>query len=80
MGGEMAAGGAFSPLSADYQRLPPTHTNLPRRLSLDENVHAKEGGKVRTLPMVPCGSSPVPRLYLRKTMRLRRKLERRNNL
>ena len=63
-----------------YQRLPPTHTNLPRRLSLDENVHAKEVGKVRTLPMVPCGSSPVPRLYLRKTMRLRRKLERRNNL
>ena len=44
-------------------------------LSLDENVRAKEGGKettgetlpaVCTLPMVPCGSSPVARLYLAK--------------
>ena len=37
---------------------------VPRLLSLDENVRAKEGGKettpaVCTLPMVPCGSSPV---------------------
>ena len=48
---------------------------VPRRLSLDENVRAKEGGKettgetspaVCTLPMVPRGSSPVARLYLAK--------------
>ena len=42
---------------------------MPRRLSLDEDVRAKEGGKettgkgaspaVCTLPMVPCGSSQV---------------------
>ena len=38
MGGEMAVRGAFSPLSADYQWLPPTYTNLPKRLSLDENA------------------------------------------
>ena len=39
---------------------------VPRRLSFDENVRAKEGGKetaVCTPPMVPCGSSPVARLY-----------------
>ena len=41
---------------------------VPRRLSLDENVRAKEGAKettgsaVYTLPMVPCGSSPVTRV------------------
>ena len=38
---------------------------VPRRLSLYENVHAKEGGKettICTLPMVPCGSSPVTRV------------------
>ena len=29
---------------------------VPRRLSLDENVRAKEGGSVCTLPMVSCGS------------------------
>ena len=54
---------------------------VPRRLS--ENVPAKEGGKdtppaVCTLPMVPCGSSPVTRFALasamRKTKRLRRRL------
>ena len=43
---------------------------VPRRLSFDENVRAKEGGKettgVCTLPVVPCGSSPVARLYLTK--------------
>ena len=44
---------------------------VPRRLSLFENVRAKEGGKettpaVCTLPMVPCGSLPVARLYLAK--------------
>ena len=43
---------------------------VPRRLSLDENVRAKEGGKdtaaLCTLPMVPCRSSPVARLYLAK--------------
>ena len=41
---------------------------VPRRLSLDENVRAKEGGKetttVCTLLMVPCGSPPVARFYL----------------
>ena len=47
--------------------LPRTQTSL----SLDEDVRAKEGGKetspaVCTLPMVPCGSSPVTRLYLAK--------------
>ena len=35
---------------------------VPRCLSFDENVRAKEGGKVCTLPMVPCGSSPVTRV------------------
>ena len=43
---------------------------VPRRLSFHENVRAKEGGKettgVCTLPVVPCGSSPVSRLYLTK--------------
>jgi len=44
---------------------------VPRRLSLDENVRAKEGRKetwpaICTLPMVPCSSSPVARLYLAK--------------
>ena len=43
---------------------------VPRRLSFHENVRAKEGGKettgVCTLPVVPCGSSPVARLYLTK--------------
>ena len=53
---------------------------VPRRLSFDENVRAKEGGKETTgdctLPMVPCGSSPVTRFALasRKTRRLRRRL------
>ena len=56
---------------------------VPRRLSFDENVRAKEGGNettsaVCTLPMVPCGSSPVTRFALasamRKTKRLRRRL------
>ena len=43
---------------------------VPRRLSLDENVRAKEGGKETTLPtvctfpMVPCGLSPVTRVSL----------------
>ena len=41
---------------------------VPRRLSLDENLHAKEGWKEKTdktlplsflLSMVPCASSPV---------------------
>ena len=49
-------------------------------VSLD--VRAKEGGKettgVCTLPMIPCGSSPVTRFALasamRKTKRLRRRL------
>ena len=40
-------------------------------LSLDEDVRAKEGGKetspaICTLSMVPCGLSPVTRLYLAK--------------
>ena len=61
---------------------------VPRRLSFDENVRAKEGGKETTgetspaafaLPMVPCGSSPVTRFALasatRKTKRQRRRLE-----
>ena len=43
---------------------------VPRRLSFHENVRAKESGKettgVCTLPVVPCGSSPVARLYLTK--------------
>ena len=39
---------------------------VPKRLSLDKNVRAKEGGSVCTLPMVPCGSSLVVRLYLAK--------------
>ena len=44
---------------------------VPKRLSLDENMRAKEGRKetttaVCTLPMVPCGSSPVARHYLAK--------------
>ena len=53
---------------------------VPRRLSFDENVRAKEGGKETTgdctLPMVPCGSSPVTRFALasRKTRRLTRRL------
>ena len=42
---------------------------------------AREGRREGPYPShSPLGSSPVPRLYLRKTMRLRRKLERRNNL
>ena len=52
---------------------------VPRRLSFDENVRAKECGKETTLPMVPCGSSPVTRFALapamRKTKRLRRRLK-----
>ena len=50
--------------------LPRTKTSL----FLDENVRAREGGKagrrqraspaVCALPMVPCGSSPVARLWL----------------
>ena len=61
---------------------------VPRRLSLDENLHAKEGGKEKTasppfftLPVVPCFSSPVTRVSrsplcetMRKTKRLRRRL------
>ena len=65
---------------------------VPRRLSFDENVRAKEGEKETTgqtsgrscfqdggtLPMVPCGSSPVTRFALasamRKTKRLRRRV------
>ena len=43
---------------------------VPRRLSFHENVRANEGGKettgVCTLPVVPCGSSPVACLYLTK--------------
>ena len=48
---------------------------VPRRLSPDENLRAKEGGKektgflptVCTFPMVPCGGLlPVARLYLAK--------------
>ena len=50
---------------------------VPRRLSLGENVRAKEGGKKTncetslrmpffTLPMVPCGSLPIARNYLAK--------------
>ena len=39
---------------------------VPRRLSFDENVRAKEGGK--ELPMVPCGSSPVTRFALASTL------------
>ena len=40
-------------------------------LSLDEDVRTKEGAKetspaVCILPMVPCRSSPVTRLYLAK--------------
>ena len=45
---------------------------VPRRLSFDENVRAKEGGKETTgkalrlppytLLKVPCGSSPVTRV------------------
>ena len=35
---------------------------VPRCFSLNENVRAKEGGKETTLPMVPCGSSPVTRV------------------
>ena len=57
---------------------------VPRRLSFDENVRAKEGGKETTgetspavfaLPMVPCGSSLVTcfALAIRKTKRLRRR-------
>ena len=64
---------------------------VPRRLPFDENMRAMEGGKettgetsaspaVCTLPMVPCGSSPVTRFALasamRKTKRLRRRLVR----
>ena len=51
---------------------------VPRRLSFDENVRAKEGGK-NTLPMVPCSSSPVTRVSRsakRKSKRLRRRLSR----
>ena len=54
---------------------------VPRHLSFDENVRAKEGGNetpaVCTLPMVPCGhQSPVTRfaLAMRRTKRLRRRL------
>ena len=56
------------------------HCLVPRRLSFDENVRAKEGGKETTgdctLPMVPCGSSLVTRFALasRKTRHLRRRL------
>ena len=46
------------PLRADG---PTRRCLVPRRLSFDENVRAKEGGK-ETLPMVPCGSSPVTRV------------------
>lgn len=41
---------------------------VPRRLSLDENVCAKEGGKETTgctLPVAPCGSSLVTRVRVR---------------
>ena len=55
---------------------------VPRRLS--ENVRAKEGGKettaVCTLPMVPCGSSPVTRFVLASVMRKTKRLRRRRLL
>ena len=35
---------------------------VPRRLSFDENVGGKVTTAVCTLPMVPCGSSPVTRV------------------
>ena len=54
---------------------------VPRRLSFDENVRAKEGGKettgVCTLPMVPCGSSPVTLFALASAMRKTKSLRRR---
>ena len=60
---------------------------VPRRLSFDENVRPKEGGKettgLCTLSMVLCGSSPVTRFArvalacaMRETKRLRRRLDR----
>ena len=60
---------------------------MPRRLSLDENLRAKEGGKEAsppffTLPMVPCASSLVTRVSRstlcekkRKTKRMKRRLK-----
>ena len=52
--------------------LPSLPSLVPRRLSFDENVRAKEGGKETTgkalrlppytLLKVPCGSSPVTRV------------------
>ena len=57
-----------------FFRSPKQSFKLPRTQTshfFDENVHAKEGRKettgetaVCTLPMVPCGSSPVTRFAL----------------
>ena len=44
-------------------------------------MRAKEGGKdVCTLPMVPCGSSPVTRFALASAMQKTKRLRRRLNL
>ena len=41
---------------------PASYPDVARRLYLDQNVRAKEGGKDCTLPMVPCCSSLVTRV------------------
>ena len=41
---------------------PASYPDVARRLYLDQNVRAKEGGKECTLPMVPCCSSRVTRV------------------
>ena len=60
---------------------------VPRRLSFDENVGQRKAGRrqwvrrlspaVCTLPMVPCGSSPVTRFALASAVRKKKRLRRR---
>ena len=57
-------------LRGKFQDLPRTKTSLCRA----QRKARRRQRAVCTLPMVPCGSSPVGRLYLRKTKRLRRRL------
>ena len=54
----------LAPRLGDAKKIRKCICLVPRRLSLDENVRAKGGGKDTTLPMVACGrgSSPVTRV------------------
>ena len=75
---------SFLTLRRTRKFIPPPWYKVPRRLSLDENVRAKEGGKETTdetllrLPFVPCPWSLAVHyqslaITLRKTKRLRRR-------